>query len=146
MTLFRLYVRETVKIATLRAHTRGATQEEDMPQTSSKRVREEAGDTEDTGASARRAQPGATTTEENPPPKYLPPATPPPTVPDARSPQQLREEARIAFLEAPLLPAPDQLDLLQPEALLAMLLDGEWAAATIRLLTLLITKLKAMAV
>ena len=81
MTLLRLYVRDTVRTATLQAHTVGATQEEDMQQTSSKRMREDAGDTEDTGASTRRAQPGVTATEGHPTPPDLPPVTPPPRSP-----------------------------------------------------------------
>ncbi len=80
-----------------------------MPQSSSKRGREDAGDTEDTGASNRRAQPGARAKGKQPP--TGPPAVTPTTVPAPRSPQQLREDARIAFLADPLLLAPAQLEL-----------------------------------
>jgi hypothetical protein len=46
--LLRLYVTDTIKESTLRAHTFGAPGDEPMPQSSSKRGRDEAGDTEDT--------------------------------------------------------------------------------------------------
>ena len=42
------YITDTIKESTLRAHTMGAPLDEPMPQSSSKRGREEAGDTEDT--------------------------------------------------------------------------------------------------
>ena len=46
--LLRLYVTDTVHEFTLRAYTMGVLQNEPMPQSSSKRGREAAGDTEDT--------------------------------------------------------------------------------------------------
>ncbi len=115
-----------------------------MPQSSSKRGRQDAGDTEDTGAPNRRAQPGVRAKGEQPPTD--PPAVTPTTVPAPRSPQQLREDARIAFLVDLLLPAPAQQELNQVEALLAMLMGGEWAAAVLRLLVLPLPKPKATAI
>jgi hypothetical protein len=46
--LLRLYVADTITESTLRAHTIGAPGDEPMTQSSSKRGRDEAGDTEDT--------------------------------------------------------------------------------------------------
>jgi len=46
--LLHLYATNTIKESTLRAHTMGAPQDEPMPQSSSKRGREEASDAEDT--------------------------------------------------------------------------------------------------
>ena len=46
--LLRLYVTDTIKDSTLQAHTIGAPQDEPMPQSSSKRGRDAAEDTEDT--------------------------------------------------------------------------------------------------
>ncbi len=87
-----------------------------MPQSSSKRGREDPGDTEDTGTSYRRTQP---------------------TVPP--------EAARLAFLADHLLPLPEQLQLQSVEALLALLVEGDWAAAALRLLALPLPKPKATA-
>jgi len=47
-TLLHLYITDTIKDSTLRAHTIGAPQDEPMPQSSSKRGRDETCDTEDT--------------------------------------------------------------------------------------------------
>ena len=47
--LIRLYVHDTVKESTLQTHTVGAPHDEPMPQSSSKRGREDVEDTEDTG-------------------------------------------------------------------------------------------------
>ena len=64
--LLRLYVIDTVKESTLRAHTIGAPEDELMPQSSSKRGRDAAGDTEDTAT-----YPGQTAApvREEPPPQ-----------------------------------------------------------------------------
>jgi hypothetical protein len=66
--LIRLYVGDTIRESTLQAHTMGATQETQMQQSSFKRVRKEAGDTENTGASLRHPQMGTPATEDPPPP------------------------------------------------------------------------------
>ena len=78
MNLLSLYVQDTIRTETLRAHTVGSQQEEDMPQSSSKRGREDPGDTEDTGTSYRRTQPTV------PPPEGQTP--PPPSLTFPRSP------------------------------------------------------------
>ncbi len=67
MNLLRLYVRDIIRTATLQAYTVGSHQEEDMPQSSSRRGREDPGDTEDTGASCRRTQRTVSPPEEQPP-------------------------------------------------------------------------------
>jgi len=119
--LLHLYVTDTVKESALRAYTMGVPQDDPMPQSSSKRGREAAGDTEDTAT-----YPGHSVapTMGVPPPQQDPPEsttteTPIPT------PLQLREEALIAFLAQPMHPEPDQRELDHISALLALLVEGE---------------------
>ena len=69
--LLRLYVTDTIRESTLRAHTVGATQDEPMPQSSTKRGQEEAGDTEDTATYP--GQSDVPVDEEPPPPPTRPP-------------------------------------------------------------------------
>jgi hypothetical protein len=99
-TLLHLYVTDAIKESILRTHTIGAPQDEPMPQSSSKRGRDENGDTEDTatypGQSATHAT-EAPTPHQTPPPGALSMDTP------ILTPLQLREEARIAFLAQPML-------------------------------------------
>jgi hypothetical protein len=144
MNLLSLYVQDTIRTETLRAHTVGTQQEEDMPQSSSKRGREDPGDTEDTGASYRRTQPTVPPQEGQPPPAD-PPGVTPVMAPGPGSPRQTREAARLAFLADHLLPLPEQLQLQSVEALLALQVGGEWAAAALRLLALPLPKPKATA-
>ena len=59
--LIRLYVSDTIKESTLRTHIVGAPQDEQMPQSSSKSAREEAGDTENTGTYPTHRPPGTPT-------------------------------------------------------------------------------------
>jgi hypothetical protein len=69
--LLRLYVTDTVKESTLRAHTMGAPQDEPMPQSSSKRGRDAADDTGDTATYP--GQSDAPAKEEPPHPQQDPP-------------------------------------------------------------------------
>jgi hypothetical protein len=62
--LLRLYVTDTIKESTLRAHTMGAIQGEPMPQSSSKRRRDEASDTEDTNTYLGHPQTGTPAMED----------------------------------------------------------------------------------
>ncbi len=145
VNLLRLYVRDTIRTPTLEAHTVVSAQEEDMPQSSSKRGRECTGDTKNTGASSRRTQPAPLATGKQLPPQD-PPAAIPITVPEPLAPQHIREEASIAFLANSLLPVPDKLELNQMEALLALLVGGEWAASILTLLSKPFTIPKASAI
>ncbi len=90
-----------------------------MPQSSSKRGRDEAGDTEDTGTYPGHPQTGAPAMEE-PLPQRDPPETAVTETP-IPSPLQPREKARIAFLAQPMLPELDQLELDHISALLFLL-------------------------
>jgi hypothetical protein len=47
------------------------------------------------------------------------------------SPLQLKEEARIAFLAQHMLSEPEQFELNHISALLALLIEGEWVAASV---------------
>jgi hypothetical protein len=59
---------------------------------------------------------------------------------------QLGEEARIAVLAQPMLPAPEQMELNHISALLALLVEGEWCAAVTRLLAKTVPKKKTPAI
>ena len=66
VNLIRLYVTDTIRESTLQPYTAGATQEEQMPQSSSRRGRENVEDTHATGASLRRTEMGAPIVEDTP--------------------------------------------------------------------------------
>ena len=66
--LLRLYIADTIKESTLRAHTVGAPHDKLMPLSSSKRGRDEVGDTEDTSTYPGNPQQGAPVVEELLPP------------------------------------------------------------------------------
>jgi hypothetical protein len=73
-SLIRLYVRDTVKDSTIRTHTMGAHHDVQIPQSSSKRGRENAEDTEDTGT--YQGHPTTSNpSEEDPTPQQDPSAT-----------------------------------------------------------------------
>ena len=128
--LLRHYITETIKESTLRPHTTGAPLDEPMPQSSSKRGREEAGNTEDTAIYPGYTQSSAPATVV-PLPRPDPPVT---VVTEAPTPLQLREKARTAFLALPMLPELDQLEMDHVSALLALLVDGEWGSTVVSLL------------
>jgi len=140
--LLRHYITDTIKESTLRAHTMGVPPDKPMPQSSSKRGREEVGDTEDTATYLGYTQSGA-------PAPVVPLPRPNPSVTvvtEAPTPLQLREEARTAFLTHPMLPEPAQLELDHVAALLALLVDGEGASTVVNLRAKQCTKKNATAI
>ena len=62
------------------------------------------------------------------------------------TPQQLREEARTAFLAQPMIPEPKQLELNHISALLALLVEGELGEMVARLLAPQVPKKEAYAI
>jgi len=115
-----------------------------MPHSSSKRAREEAEDTEDTGTYPVHPPPG-TPTEGDPTPRQDPQATTAAETPHL-SPLRLREEALTAFLAQPMLPKPEHLELNHISALLAILVEGAWGETITQLLATLVLKKKASAI
>jgi hypothetical protein len=142
--LLRLYVTNTIKESTLRAHTMGAPHNEPMPQSSSKRGRGEAGDTEDTGTYLVPPQTCAPIVEDLTPRRD--PLVPIDTNTQHISPLQIREEARTAFLTHPMLPELEQLELNHISPLLALLVEGEWGEIVTRLLATSVPEKTASAI
>ena len=139
--LIRLYIGDTIKESTLWTHTMGAPQDVQMPQSSSKRGRDDAEDMEDTGT-----YPGHPHTA-NPAEGDSTPQQDPLAITEAETTQpstlHLREEALTAFLAYPMLRKPEQLELNHISALLALLVEGAWGETVTHLISAPMQRKKA---